>query len=490
MTTEIKARTFQRVATAADWTSVNPILGNGEIGVDVTNNQFRVGDGIKRWLQLPPVGVTVGQIEALINQYLEANPPASGGGGGGGASVSTQDIAPGVIRVTITTTAGGGDAGGGEGGPAVAPSVTSSPAVSTYAAGGSRVTFTATASGSPLNFQWYRSTNMADWTPISGATSASYQTPALAASDNESFYRCVVSNSAGTATSAAARLRVSPAGAPVITAHPISPDPTPTNSSANLGVSATGASAFAWQLSYRGPDAPDAEWSDYANQNNSTLSIPVGPLTPQGDLFYRAKVSNASGSTYSNAARLQVSDAGNILPRILPGLPRYIVAPAGSSRTLTFTATGSGTLSYRWRAGSGNAYLPETSASLTLANLSPSSSGITYTGEAVGYQGAFATSGDCTIIVPNPAGPTIVAQPDDIATFVGGQAPVAVAAAGGAITYQWQSSADGAAGWANIAGATAATYAGATQTTYLRCILTNGAGSISTRAVLVSFEGD
>ncbi|MGC8169936.1 hypothetical protein, partial [Salmonella enterica] len=85
-----------------------------------------------------------------------------------------QEIAPGIVRLTITSIEGGGTPTN-----PVAPTLTADPAISTYAAGGSRVTFTATATGTPLNYQWYVSTNFADWSPITGATSASYQTPAL-----------------------------------------------------------------------------------------------------------------------------------------------------------------------------------------------------------------------------------------------------------------------------------------------------------------------
>jgi hypothetical protein len=38
--------------TAANWNNNNPVLAIGEIGFDVTNNQLRVGDGIKTWGQL------------------------------------------------------------------------------------------------------------------------------------------------------------------------------------------------------------------------------------------------------------------------------------------------------------------------------------------------------------------------------------------------------------------------------------------------------
>lgn len=488
MTTEIKARTFQRVATAAEWTSVNPILGNGEIGVDVTNNQFRVGDGVKRWLQLPPVGVTVGQIEALVDQYLLENPPAGGGDGGGGGGnlgVSTQEIAPGIVRLTISSSTDGGTPTN-----PVAPTLTGDPVISTYAAGGSRVTFTVTATGTPLNYQWYVSSNFADWTAITGATSASYQTPALTTGQNETYYRCFVSNSLGSVTSTAARLRVSPTGAPVITTQPVSPAAVAVGADVTLTVAATGATSYAWETTTSGPDAPDSEWTDYYNQTNATLTITTSSLSPYGAYFYRARVTNASGSVRSDTVRVQVINGSDTYPRILPGLTRYIVAAPGSTRTLTVAASGSGTITYRWRTGQQTVYLPQTTPSLTLSNLTPAQSGITYVAEAVGAGGSTATSGGCTIIVPNPAGPTITEQPDSVTTFVGAGASVRVRAAGGTITYQWQSSADGSSGWANIAGATSATYADGTQTTYLRCIVTNSAGTLTTRVVRLAFEGD
>jgi hypothetical protein len=33
----------------ANWTSVNPILADGEIGFDVTSNRFKVGNGVDAW---------------------------------------------------------------------------------------------------------------------------------------------------------------------------------------------------------------------------------------------------------------------------------------------------------------------------------------------------------------------------------------------------------------------------------------------------------
>src|SRR5213076_3283574 len=68
----------------------------------------------------------------------------------------------------------------------------------------------------PLNYQWQK-----NGASISGATSATYTTPATTTSDSGSTFVVVVSNSAGTATSNAATLTVNPAPvAPTITTQP------------------------------------------------------------------------------------------------------------------------------------------------------------------------------------------------------------------------------------------------------------------------------
>jgi hypothetical protein len=38
--------------TAATWESENPILSEGEMGLDLTNNSFKIGDGTSRWNEL------------------------------------------------------------------------------------------------------------------------------------------------------------------------------------------------------------------------------------------------------------------------------------------------------------------------------------------------------------------------------------------------------------------------------------------------------
>ena len=46
-------RMQQRRGTASQWASANPVLAAGEIGFEIDENKFKVGDGINQWLDLP-----------------------------------------------------------------------------------------------------------------------------------------------------------------------------------------------------------------------------------------------------------------------------------------------------------------------------------------------------------------------------------------------------------------------------------------------------
>jgi len=94
----------------------------------------------------------------------------------------------------------------------VAPAITAQP-LSVAVHAGEAATFTVQATGTaPLQVRWQRATGAAPaWADISGATQASLALPAVASGDSGSQYRAVVSNAAGSATSAAATLTVLPA---------------------------------------------------------------------------------------------------------------------------------------------------------------------------------------------------------------------------------------------------------------------------------------
>ena len=93
-----------------------------------------------------------------------------------------------------------------------APAITQQPAPLTVTVG-QTATFTVAASGTPpLTYQWQRNS-----VNISGATAASYTTPATVIGDNGAMFRCVVTNATNSATSNAAALTVTTNVAPTPT---------------------------------------------------------------------------------------------------------------------------------------------------------------------------------------------------------------------------------------------------------------------------------
>lgn len=63
--------------TSANWASANPTLASGEIGLDTTTKQFKVGDGTTAWSSLPYVTVAPGSTDTLTNKTITS--PILGG---------------------------------------------------------------------------------------------------------------------------------------------------------------------------------------------------------------------------------------------------------------------------------------------------------------------------------------------------------------------------------------------------------------------------
>ena len=68
-------RIKQRRDTAANWTSINPVLADGELGFDKTNKALKIGDGVSTWTALANLitnsQLPVGSIHLSVNA---ANP--------------------------------------------------------------------------------------------------------------------------------------------------------------------------------------------------------------------------------------------------------------------------------------------------------------------------------------------------------------------------------------------------------------------------------
>lgn len=208
-----------------------------------------------------------------------------------------------VITVNAATGGGGSSGGGGGGGggttvvttAGTAPTISSQP-TSQSVVEGTPVTFSVSASGTLLSFQWFKGTS-----PISGAQGASYTIDKASAGD-AGTYSVFIANSTGSVTSAGAVLTVTPAtkvDAPTITTQPVA-QTISSGGSASFSVVATGTAplSYSWQK--------DGVAIVGATSASLSLTNVVNTTTANTTASYRVVVSNSAGSVTSNAAVLTV----------------------------------------------------------------------------------------------------------------------------------------------------------------------------------------
>jgi hypothetical protein len=176
---------------------------------------------------------------------------------------------------------------------AVAPTITAQPANQTVNVG-QTATFIVTATGTaPLSYQWQE--NSAN---ISGATGASYTTPATVLGDSGAKFDVIVSNTAGSQTSTMATLTVNAvAVAPTITAQPA-------NQTVNVGQAAT------FVVTATGTAPLSYQWQkNSANISGATGASYTTPATVLGDsgAKFDVIVSNSAGNQTSTLATLTVN---------------------------------------------------------------------------------------------------------------------------------------------------------------------------------------
>ncbi len=203
-----------------------------------------------------------------------------------------------VPILCLANLAGCSSSSSNNGNSAVAPAITTQPANQTVALG-QTTAFNVTASGTaPLSYQWRKNT-----TNISGATAASYTTPATISADNATKFDVVVSNSAGSVTSTQATLTVNAAPvAPTITTQPANQTVT-AGQTATFSVVASGTAPLSYQWQMNGSNIPSATAANY--------TTPVTAVANSGELF-RVVVSNSVGSVPSNTALLTVNPGSAI----------------------------------------------------------------------------------------------------------------------------------------------------------------------------------
>ncbi|BDI07343.1 hypothetical protein CATMQ487_43130 [Sphaerotilus microaerophilus] len=331
-------------------------------------------------------------------------------------------------------------------------SISVQPAAQTVVAG-QDASFSVTASGTAIQYQWQSSADGRTWGAISGAHAATLVVNAVAFADGGKQYRVVVSNSLSAVTSAAAGLTVHAAPAAAqITTQPASASVT-AGATATFAVVATGTPAptYQWQRSSNG----GSSFSDLSGATSPSYTTPATATADSGTQF-RVVVSNTSASVTSQAVTLNVAAA--------PVAPSFTTQPAAASVTApagaTFTATASGTPTptYQWQLSTDGGISftninGATGASYTLASTTVANNGQRYRVVATNAAGT-TTSNGATLTVA--AAPSAVVSSHRLSTTYGHT--LAVRADGSVLA--WGSNMSGGSGTA-LGGSAAVVVSGA-----------------------------
>jgi hypothetical protein len=272
--------------------------------------------------------------------------------------------------------------GGGGGSGYSAPSITAQPQSATVNVGAS-ATFSVSASGSDLAYQWTRGGQ-----PIAGATDATYTLNSVTATDDQAQFAVSVSNASGQVTSTSAVLTV--VSPPTITAHP-----TDTSAVAGSAVSfSVGASATHGTLAYQWYKGATALVDGDHVSGAKTAVLSLDQVTSADGGSYSAHVSNSAGSVSSNGATLTVITASRLVATALGvGFSQVGTRAVLQRRIQVFSDSGLTTVP--WTASSDSTWLSVTASGNTGDNL-------VITASAVGASADQTEFGTITVTSANP----------------------------------------------------------------------------------------
>jgi large repetitive protein len=362
--------------------------------------------------------------------------------------------------------------------------------------GSQQLSVAVTGATGTISYQWQSSPDGAPGSFVditTNGTSATY-TP-LSASVGVTYFQVIIKatgNGCGDVTSTSTTVEITPEL--TISAQPASlTECIGGTSPLTVTVAgATGALTYKWKSSTTGTPG---SFTDVAGAPNAASYTPDASAV--GTTYYEVEISAAGNGC---DAITSTSATVTITPQLtIPTGPQDIVECVGGVTPLSVVVAGAtGTLTYQWYSsstGTPGSFSPMSGETAVSLVPNSASTGITY------YQVEIKAAGNgCSNITSTAAkveitpDMTISAQPNSIVQCLGGsqQLIVAVTGATGTISYQWQSSPDGAPGsFVDISGATAANYTPVSTgvgTTYYQVIVKaagNGCGDVTSTSTTV-----
>jgi hypothetical protein len=425
--------------------------------------------------------------------------------------------------------------------PPAPPVITQQPQSAT-AVVGQTANFTVTAIGVGLSYQWQSMPSGANvFGSISGATSSTYTTPAVALANNGTQFQCVVTNAQGSVTSTPATLAVIAQGTDFVVSKilgtsrndytgwvgmsmTVGSQPlvvtslgrivAPGNSSAHTvkivnaanGVDVAGASATVNTVGGTAGTFAYGNLSGAITLSANTTYYIVSQETLGGDQWYSIDTSAQvttdgilAGGVYGSSPTYDViaASAGHMfvpvdfkytIPISVAVNPTTANLYGSQTEQFAATITGSSNTSVTWTINPANV------GSISSFGLytPPASIGALQTVTVTATSVADITkSANATVTLNPPGPPTITQQPQNATAPVGQTATFTVVAGGGGLSYQWQSMPSGAGSFSNISGATSSSYTTPVTVlsntgTQFQCVITNAQGTITSNAATLT----
>ena len=330
------------------------------------------------------------------------------------------------------------------------PQQITSPPVNQVACEGDSVSFTVTASGTGITYQWRRgNTNLINTGNISGVNTATLTIDPVTLSDAATDYNVIIGGLFGpTDTSSNVSLMINTP--PLIVIQPMN-QITCSGDSVSFTVGASGSGLiFQW----RKGSVNLINSGNISGVNTATLTIDPVNVTDAA-LNYNVIV---SGACTPPDTSLDVSLVVNAAV-IVTSQPLSQVVCTGDSVSFQVTATGTN-LIYQWRKGTLNL--------VNAGNISGVTTSVLTIDPATVFDGALDynvivsgagcgddTSANASLVVNTFA--VIVLQPGDQIACEGSSASFSVGATGSGVTYQWRKGVVNLINTGNIFGATTAT---------------------------------
>jgi alpha-tubulin suppressor-like RCC1 family protein len=225
----------------------------------------------------------------------------------------------------------------------VAPGISVHPVAQTITEG-QNASFSITAVGTSISYQWQLSTDGgASFTDMAGATGATLTLMAVPLASDAHQFRIVVSNSAGSVTSNAASLSVNLAQVnPAFSTQPANRSVNaPNTATFNVVATGTPSPTLQWQLSTNG----GGSFADIVGATGSSYTTAAAGAGDNGNQ-YRVIATNTASATTSNAATLTVNVAA--APSFTTH-PTSVTITAGQNAQFTVAVSGTPTPTLQWQ---------------------------------------------------------------------------------------------------------------------------------------------